>query len=86
MLVQLDNYLVVPVPFDVGDFYISGTGHLCARNPQQTVLADERMTDLGIRSNSQIVGYASLDEQKRAGLDMSDPKMTALLLLRAGSN
>ncbi len=82
MLAQIDNYYVVPVPFDVGDFYISGTGHLCARTPVRTVLAEEPVTRYGITSNSQIVGYATLEEQQRAGLDTSDPCMTAIKLKR----
>lgn len=82
MFAQVDNYFVIPVPFDVGDFYISGTGYLCARTPVRTVLAEEPVSQYGITTTSRIVGYASLDIQRKAGLDISDPGMTALLLLR----
>lgn len=82
MFAQVDNCFVIPVPFDVGDFYISGTGHLCARTPVNVVLAEEPVSRYGITTSSRIVGYASLDIQQQAGLDVSDPSMTALLLLR----
>ena len=80
MIAELDDYLVVPVPFDVGDFYVSGFGYLCARTPARQVLCDTPVTPLGITSDSQIVGYASIQERQRAGLDVSEPFMTALLL------
>lgn len=82
MFAQVDNYLVIPVPFDVGDFYISGTGYLCARTPMNTVLSEEPVSRYGITAPSLIVGYASLEERLRAGLDLSNPQETALLVLK----
>lgn len=83
MLAQLNDYFVIPVPFDVGDFYISGTGYLCARTPVRTVLMEEPATRYGITSNSQIMGYASIGERQKARLDVSESTLTALLLKRS---
>lgn len=39
-----DNCLLVIVPYDCGDFYVSGTFHLCCRSPlRATVLQDPVM-------------------------------------------
>ncbi len=37
---QVEGGVVVPVPVDVGDFYVSGFGYLCSRNPVRMVLSE----------------------------------------------
>jgi hypothetical protein len=74
----MGELLAIPVPRDVGDFYISGTGHLCARTPVRCVVHEEPVSALGVVSNDQIVGRATLEQKAAAGLGEED----AVVLLR----
>lgn len=58
---------VVPVPVDVGDFYVSGTGYLCSRTPVRMVLTEKPVLGLGISLSARI-RPATLVERQAAGL------------------
>ncbi|KVP39603.1 hypothetical protein [Burkholderia ubonensis] len=70
---------VVPVPVDVGDFYVSGTGYLCCRTPVRMVLTDAPVTTYGIEARHQI-RPATLAERQEAGLDVGDTTRSAVFL------
>lgn len=74
-LFALDDGFLIPVPYDLGDFYISGTGHLCSRTPFRGKVLDNPLTPYGVYSTEQIVGYASAEEKQRAGLDVAVPAL-----------
>lgn len=65
---RVGPHYVVPVPADAGDFYVSGTGHLCARHPRPQILLERPVSEFGIRFPSQIVGLADLEACRAAGI------------------
>lgn len=77
-LARVDGGYVVPVPFEAGDFYVSGTGYLCCRKPVRMVLTERPVTEQGIQSRHQI-RPASLAEREAAGLDMRDATSAVFL-------
>ncbi len=78
----VNGWLVIEVPRDAGDFYISGSGFLCARAPVHNVMLDTPVTDFGVVSNSQILGMASIEHLRLAGL----PDTASAVLLRRRKN
>lgn len=68
MMIKIDDLYVHPVPSDVGDFFISGTGYLCARAPIRACLSETPLIDYGIRTNNQILGMATREQCVRAGI------------------
>ena len=83
-LVMVNGYFVFPVPSDTGDYYISGTGHICCNRPVKKTLSDGPVMDLGICANSQIVGYANIAECRAAGIEI-DAGFLGLLLKPMGA-
>lgn len=78
-LASVEGGYVVPVPFEAGDFYVSGTGYLCCRKPVRMVLTERPVTEQGIRWGHQI-RPALLAEREAAGLDVRDGATSAVFL------
>lgn len=78
-IAQVPGGFVVPVPTNAREFYISGTGYLCCRQPVRMVLTEHPVTDHGIRDARQIRA-ATAAEQEAAGLTAGSPAQSALFL------
>lgn len=63
------RWLVV-APSDAGEFYISGTGHLCARHPLKHAVFDESLGEAGLPAGLKVSGRASAVELASVGLDL----------------
>lgn len=74
-MTMLDGAYLISVPADVGDFFISGLGYLCARTPNRITLSEGSLTAHGIKTNDQIMGYATLEQRHQAGLDITTPAL-----------
>jgi hypothetical protein len=78
-IARVGEGFVVPVPIEAGDFYVSGFGYLCSRNPFRMVLSDAPVSLYGISAPHQI-RPATLEERQAAGLDMADATRAAVFL------
>lgn len=75
--IALGHHVLLPVEDGVNEFYLSGTGYVCARKPRCMTLSESPVTTLGIRDKSQILGFASLEHKIQAGIN---PDIPVLLL------
>jgi hypothetical protein len=78
----VEGGFVVPVPREARDFYISGTGYLCCRQPVRMVLTEHLVTTHGIRDARQIRA-ATAAEKEAAGLAESSEAPSAVFLAGA---
>lgn len=73
---------IVSVPIDAGDFYVSGTGHLCARNPIRHTVYNETLNELGVTGSPKVIGRASEDELRAANLTLMGNESAIIVAAR----
>lgn len=78
-LAEVAGGYVVPAPVEAREFYISGTGYICCRQPVRMVLTEHPVTEYGIRDTRQI-RPATAAEQEAAGLVAQDLSRSAVFL------
>lgn len=82
-LAHVEGGFVVPAPADASDFYVSGTGYLCARSRVRRVLSEKPIMDLlkkvGPYAQPKL-RPATLAEREAAGLDVNDVTMSAVFI------
>jgi hypothetical protein len=80
-LAEVADGYVVPVPAGAREFYISGTGYLCCRQPVRMVLTERPVVEHGIRDARQ-VRFATPAEREAAGLSQQADAQAVFLARR----
>lgn len=72
---------VVTVPTDAGDFYVSGTGHLCARTPTKHTVHDQSLQELGVEGRiPRVIGRAGVSDIRAANLALDQDESVIVVV------